>query len=98
MDVSDRRLSRGQQIELAATLRVQTFLDRIGLIFKFRELADADHALAADDKGRRDLRVPVFGRVQVQEELNESPFQLCSPMRIKEKTAPGQFRASLEID
>src|SRR5438046_2423110 len=98
MNVGDGRFSRGQQIKLPKTRGVESLLDRISLIFKLGKLPDANHAVAADDVGRRNLRVAVLGSVEIKEKLYQRSFQFRAPIRVKQKAAAGKFCATSKID
>src|SRR5438552_3324095 len=98
MNVGDRRLGGGQQIKLPKARGVESLLDGISLIFKFGKLPNTNHAVAADDVGRRNLRVAVLRRMQIKQELDQRPFQFRSAICVKQKPAAGKFRATSIID
>jgi hypothetical protein len=45
------------------------------ILRKFRQLRRPEHRLVAHQQRRRDLRVAVLGRVEVEHELTQRPFQ-----------------------
>ena len=97
MDVRDRRLGRREQIQLAQRGLVQTFAHGVSLILKLRKLSHAHHAVAADDVRRRDFGVAVLGRVQIQQELDQRPFQPRAPVRVEQEAAAGKLRPPREV-
>jgi hypothetical protein len=46
-------------------------IEAIGVSLEFRQLSRADHAFATDKVRWADLDVPVFPRMQIEEELNQ---------------------------
>ena len=97
MNVRDRRLGGGQQIKFAERGGILAFAHGVGLVNELGELADAGHAIAADDVRRRNLRVTVLGRVQFQEKLDERALQLRAPVGVEQEAAAGNFRAAREV-
>ena len=97
MDVGDRRLRGGQQIKPAHGFGVHSFLHRVGLVLKFRELSHPHHAVASDDVRGRDLRVTMLAGVQLEQKLNQGPLQPRPPIGVKQETAARQFHSPLKI-
>ena len=52
VDVGDRRLGGGDEVQFASALLVETLLHHVGLVLEFWELADTDHAVVADHERR----------------------------------------------
>src|SRR6185369_4212540 len=74
-----------------------SLLDGVILIGKLRELADTLQTLRPNHERRRDLRVPMLRRMQIQHELNQCALEFRAPIRIKHKTAARQPRRAREI-
>ncbi len=72
---------------------VEAFLDGVGLILELGELPDPEHAVAADNVGRRDFGVAVLGGVKVEQELDEGALEFGAPVGVKHEAAAGELRA-----
>lgn len=73
-------------------------LDAVHVLFKFRELAGADHALAAHHEGRGDFGVTVFAGVEVEEVIEERPFEPRARATVNDEAAAGNLRGLREIE
>ena len=93
MNVRHRRFGRGNQIKFAEFFGLVAFGDAVILVLEFRKLPDADQALRADHERRRNFRVAVLVRVQVEQKLNQRPLQLRAPVGVKKKPLPESFAA-----
>src|SRR5581483_5956923 len=89
MDVGDRRLRGGQQVELAERAGILTLPDGVGLVDELGELADTGHAIPANNVGWRNFRITMFSRVQFEQKLNQRALQLCAPIGVKQEAAAG---------
>src|ERR1700678_3233187 len=98
MDIGHRRLRRRNEEKFAQSRGVRPFLYSIILVGKFGELPHAHHAIAVDQKGRRNLRVTVLSDMQIEQKLDQRPLQPRSPTSVKKKAAAGQFRPAREIN
>src|SRR3954468_17624524 len=98
MNIRDRGFRGGKEVKLAHGGIIKAFLNRIGLVHKFGELADTDHAMAANNVGRRNFGITVVGGVQLEQVLNQGAFEAGAPIRVKKKAAPGELCAALKID
>src|SRR6266550_6511147 len=98
MNVRHRSFRRGNQVKFSQGGRIQSLLDTIVLIHKLRKLPDTFQAMRADQEWRRYLRIPMLVYVQIQHQLNQRAFNSRSPIRIKNKAAPGELRGSFEVD
>ena len=73
-------------------------LQPIHVSFKFRQLRCANHAIASHQKRRADLDITVLSRMQVDHEINQGAFQLCTCSRETDKTAAAKLRSAFQIE
>ena len=87
----------GTRYNLPRFFRVVAFRHAVILVLEFRKLPHADQAMFADHERRRHFRVAVLRDVQIQQKLNQRPFQPRAPIRVEQKAAAGKFRRAGEI-
>jgi hypothetical protein len=90
VNVRHRHLRGGRQVHFFIAQPVH-------VLFELRQLARADHGIAVDEKRRKDFRVTVLARVQVEQEINQGPFQTRARALVENKSAAGNLRRSRKI-
>src|SRR5205807_7397475 len=98
MNVGHGCFGCGDQIQFPEPGRLVTFGQSIVLVLELWKLAYALQALRPDRERRRDLRISVLVRVQVEQKLDQSAFETGAPVRIQQKPAAGELRRASEIN
>src|SRR5262249_33759533 len=88
MNIGDRRFRSRDQIQLSELFFIVSFGDTIILVPEFCELAHSLQTLRTDYKRRGNFGVTILVRMQIQQELDQGPFQSSAPICIEKKTAP----------
>jgi hypothetical protein len=98
MDVRDGRFRGRNEIEVAQLGRVVALGHAVVLIFEFWELTHSHQAGRSDHERWRNLDVSVFDSVEVEEKLDQRPFQPGATVRVEQETAAGKLGGPREID
>ena len=91
MDVGQRHLGGGDQVEVEALDLEQVFLE-------LGQVAGADQAEVVDQEGRQHFAVTVLGRVHVEHELDQHALQLGQSVEIEGEARAGDLGGALEIE
>ena len=97
MDVRHRCLRGRNQIQFAEFLFIVALGHAVILILELGELPDPFKALRPDHERRRHFRVTMFRNVQVEQKLDQRPFQSRAPVGVENETAAGKFCRPREI-
>ena len=98
MQICNRGFRRWNQIPFAKCFTIKAFLNRIRLIQKFRELPNSLHTFSLNHKGGAYLGIPVLMHMQIEQILDQGPFQSRPPTCVEQEPAAGQFGSSFKIN
>ena len=73
-------------------------IDAIHVLFEFRQLACADHTIALHYERWTDLGVAMVARVEVEEEIQKRPLELCALAHVNRETTAADFDGTVGVD
>jgi len=91
MDIGNRHFG-GWNHKIIPSLQLEQ------VFFEFRKLPCVRQAASVHNKWRQNLFIPVFGRMDIEHEVNEGPFQSRPCPEIKRKTGARNFSGPFKIE